>query len=1380
MANESIDYYITALQTQDTHKRLKVAENLTKYLQSSAFNQLDSGQLIDGLMSWILSSNFKVSSQGLEILGLLAYQMGPSFKTHINSTLATVVDRLGDSKQLVRDQALDVLFKYMDPVSKPQAIFDLLVPFFNHKNWRVREVLMICLTQAINRFGASSMQISKFTPCLVKLLSDPTGQVRDTAISTLVEIYRHVGDRLRADLLKYNMQESKLTSLFGKFDQLSKSGDFVDHGCNEPSNEQNSPPQKKKGSVNRSTSFSPGDKKKPSVEKMNAVSSGAVDETDFVTAWEEVPEPKIFSIKEFPNELDRINSVLSDPNNDWEKRVDALRALRSLVKISNQVDQFTKIIKDLENALRVSVKDLRSSVVREACVTLSYMSFIMESKFDYLAECLLPSLIVLIPNTVKIMSTSAHAAMRLIIKHTPSPRLIPLIVSNLLTAKSKDIRRRCAEYVGLLLEIWDTSVIKNHTALLEEAIKKGIADADSETRAAVRRVYWHFADHYRDKADAMMQQFDSSKQKLLLSDKNLISTGSSGGNDVLKQNKPVRLISSSETLNKIKSQPTKNSASVTTVNYTNKTNKQTQDTVMGPPMSMPPMQRSASQMEYNSRTPKMTSRQKSYDDLKRTNAKAVRQEGRSRYAAPKNTSQPSSRNSSPKRAPSFTRERSEDYMNVFSPQKSRIPTPSKPKSKSTSHHSSRDTSPSRISGDLKNGNKSDDVNEELLWDALKKGGRRERQNSQSSLNGGGSDESDASSMSSLVNRPVVTQDYDEIINLMQQDSSNSKRDGLASLQYFLYGTNSMTTEQVIRLKETLNRYFAEPNSKIYSTFLSVLSEFVVQYKRDLKDWLFILLTRLLQRISTDILSSSQKKIARVLDVVRDSYPYDQQFHIITRYITDNTQTPTLKLKVSLLEYLRGLIHNMDPSDFVNTAPIRLAVSRIVTWISEPKSSDVRKEATLVIIALFQLNSPEFSSMLSGVPNSIHEGATRVIKMHLRQASGFNSRDVITPSDEAYTPIKTSSSDSSVFRPSSSLKSPKSQDYSSGILNRNLKENNSDNEPPGKTMPACKLTYDEIDSPITQLNSSNPPQSQLYSYGTHYTTTEHSSPVWLSKDMTIQYNPKQYEDSMLDYRYQNNSISPEMNKMNKIIGGVEQMHLSGEKNDSGSANLVNEIFTILSAPPNVTNSEDIKNAMQELHKLLKESNKNLTTTKLKALLPIILEMLQHQEAAIRCLAARSLKEIALNYPALYRSDLKGFLLPLLESEADVQREVSKTVVECSSIVCQIIPLSEIISVVAPLCGKALFPANLSAIKLLNSISDTCDSEELRKHLDVVITNLLVAYDHIESSVRKAAVFCLVSVHNQAGANVVLPYFKDLAGSKMKLLNLYIRRSQSSNV
>ena len=160
--------------------------------------------------------------------------------------------------------------------------------------------------------------------------------------------------------------------------------------------------------------------------------------------------------------------------------------------------------------------------------------------------------------------------------------------------------------------------------------------------------------------------------------------------------------------------------------------------------------------------------------------------------------------------------------------------------------------------------------------------------------------------------------------------------------------------------------------------------------------------------------------------------------------------------------------------------------------------------------------------------------------------------MLSLSDEATntacTPAKTSSSDSSVFRSVSPVKSSKyttSQEYSSSLMNKNGRENNCDDnyESLNTKIPVRKLSYDDFDSPITQLNSSNPPQSQLYSYGTHYTTTEHSSPVWLSKDMTIQYNPKQYEDSMLDSRYgQNNSfVSPEMNK---IIGGVEHLHLSG--------------------------------------------------------------------------------------------------------------------------------------------------------------------------------------------------------------------------------------------
>ena len=105
-------------------------------------------------------------------------------------------------------------------------------------------------------------------------------------------------------------------------------------------------------------------------------------------------------------------------------------------------------------------------------------------------------------------------------------------------------------------------------------------------------------------------------------------------------------------------------------------------------------------------------------------------------------------------------------------------------------------------------------------------------------------------------------------------------------------------------------------------------------------------------------------------IYRDSYPYDYQFQIITKYITDSTQTPSLKMKVSLLQFTRGLLALMDANDFTNTAVARLAITRIITWISEPKSADIRKESAALIVALFQLNPSEFSMVLSSLPNSI--------------------------------------------------------------------------------------------------------------------------------------------------------------------------------------------------------------------------------------------------------------------------------------------------------------------------------------------------------------------------------------------------------------------------
>ena len=52
--------------------------------------------------------------------------------------------------------------------------------------------------------------MSKFLASIVSLMNDATSSVREAAVATLVEVYRHVGERLRMDLgRKYQVPPAK-------------------------------------------------------------------------------------------------------------------------------------------------------------------------------------------------------------------------------------------------------------------------------------------------------------------------------------------------------------------------------------------------------------------------------------------------------------------------------------------------------------------------------------------------------------------------------------------------------------------------------------------------------------------------------------------------------------------------------------------------------------------------------------------------------------------------------------------------------------------------------------------------------------------------------------------------------------------------------------------------------------------------------------------------------------------------------------------------------------------------------------------------------------------------------------------------------------------
>ena len=100
----------------------------------------------------IIVSSFQVSQNGLDVVGLLIESLGRGFRPYINTTLGPAVDRLGDTRETVRDKAHHLITKLMEvEVIEPQALFEKMQnQAFSHKNGKVREEILILMQNTLN------------------------------------------------------------------------------------------------------------------------------------------------------------------------------------------------------------------------------------------------------------------------------------------------------------------------------------------------------------------------------------------------------------------------------------------------------------------------------------------------------------------------------------------------------------------------------------------------------------------------------------------------------------------------------------------------------------------------------------------------------------------------------------------------------------------------------------------------------------------------------------------------------------------------------------------------------------------------------------------------------------------------------------------------------------------------------------------------------------------------------------------------------------------------------------------------------------------------------------------------------------------------------
>ena len=214
--------------------------------------------------------------------------------------------------------------------------------------------------------------------------------------------------------------------------------------------------------------------------------------------------------------------------------------------------------------------------------------------------------------------------------------------------------------------------------------------------------------------------------------------------------------------------------------------------------------------------------------------------------------------------------------------------------------------------------------------------------------------------------PTV-QDIGEIIANCASTHWADRKDGLIGLQLYFRDARLLSATELRRVTEIFTRMFSDAHTKVFALFLETLTELIVTHKADLTDWLYVLVTRLLNKLGADLLGSIIQKVNKTLDVVRDSFTYAEQSGAMFKFLVDQTQTPNSKVKVATMNYLRTLAQLMEPPEVqampLSSAEQEMALGKIITWTYEPKSGEVRKAAMATLVALFRLNANHFSMVL---------------------------------------------------------------------------------------------------------------------------------------------------------------------------------------------------------------------------------------------------------------------------------------------------------------------------------------------------------------------------------------------------------------------------------
>ncbi|KAF2456131.1 clasp N terminal-domain-containing protein [Lineolata rhizophorae] len=448
-------------------------------------------------------------SAGFATLGHFIKRLSVQDQTHLvaaqaGKLLPLLLDRLGDSRESHRIAASQCLTDLW-PIAQEQVERVVRDSALRGTNARAKEMAMTWLVK-MNK--AEGLQFRSYVPYLVACLEDPDAMVRETAKSTVVELFSNAPEHAKADLKKQmnNLNVRKSISQF-----------IISHlgvpGAPEP--------DLKASTISaNSTEFSNPD---------NAFGDSMMSEHPPPAETATMEPLYVHTQRELD---DHFRDMLphfegKETEGNWIARDKSVFRLRRLTKGNAPSEFHTAFMAGIKSMLDGIIKvanSLRTTMSSNGCQLVQELARTVRSSLDPMTEILLQNFVKMTAATKHISAQNGNVTVDTIFSYVSyNARLLH---HTWLAVQDKNVQPRTYA-TG-----WLKTIIKRHAShksqiehtggvdIIEKCIKKSLADPNPKVRENSRSAFWVFHSVWLERASVIMNGLDAKSKANLEKDPN--------------------------------------------------------------------------------------------------------------------------------------------------------------------------------------------------------------------------------------------------------------------------------------------------------------------------------------------------------------------------------------------------------------------------------------------------------------------------------------------------------------------------------------------------------------------------------------------------------------------------------------------------------------------------------------------------------------------------------------------------------------------------------------------------------------------------------------------------------------------------------------------